>query len=284
MANNYWLKLRRDFFKRHDIKIIESMPNGKHYVLFYLKLLLESVDHDGALRFSESVAYTDEMLAAITETDITTVSEAMEALTALKIVEIDDDGTIVLPYAVKSLGFEADNDNAKRQARYRAKRRAENSTVTGVTQSNGQSNAIVTDRVTESNGQSNAKVTKSNVTGVTKSNESIELELETELETDIKESKEKKRVTAPHSDFIPPDPDDILKCMTDYAHKKGLSVDVVVEAEKFFNYYSEVNWKVGNKGKMKDYESACRNWLLRAQEYATGKPTPSTNPFGDLFT
>ena len=269
MANNYWLKLRRDFFKRHDIKIIESMPNGKHYVLFYLKLLLESVDHDGALRFSESVAYTDEMLAAITETDITTVSEAMEALTALKIVEIDDTGTIVLPYAVKSLGFEADNDNAKRQARYRAKRRAENSTVTGVTQSNG---------------QSNAKVTQSNVTGVTKSNESIKLEKETELETDIKESKEKKRVTAPHSDFIPPDPDDILKCMTDYAHKKGLSVDVVVEAEKFYNYYTEINWKVGNKGKMKDYKSACRNWLLRAQEYAAGKPTPSTNPFGDLFT
>lgn len=280
MANNYWLKLRRDFFKRHDIKIIESMPNGKHYVLFYLKLLLESVDHDGALRFSESVAYTDEMLAAITETDITTVGEAMEALTALKIVEIDDTGTIVLPYAVKSLGFEADNDNAKRQARYRAKRRAENSTVTGVTQSNGQSNA----RVTESNGQSNAKVTQSNVTGVTKSYESIELELETELETDIKESKEKKRVTAPRPDFVPPDPDDILKCMTDYAHKKGLSIDVVVEAEKFYNYYSEVNWKVGNKGKMKDYKSACRNWLLRAQDYAAGKPAPSTNPFGDLFT
>ena len=27
----YWLKLKRDFFKRHDIQIIESMPNGKDY-------------------------------------------------------------------------------------------------------------------------------------------------------------------------------------------------------------------------------------------------------------
>ena len=42
----YWLKLDKDFFKRHDIKIIESMPNGKDYILFYLKLLCESLDHD----------------------------------------------------------------------------------------------------------------------------------------------------------------------------------------------------------------------------------------------
>jgi hypothetical protein len=31
----YWLKLQRDFFKRHDIQIIESMDNGKDYVFEY---------------------------------------------------------------------------------------------------------------------------------------------------------------------------------------------------------------------------------------------------------
>lgn len=42
MANKYyWLRLQRDFFKRHDIRIIESMTNGKDYILFYLKLLVE---------------------------------------------------------------------------------------------------------------------------------------------------------------------------------------------------------------------------------------------------
>jgi hypothetical protein len=40
----YWLKLKRDFFKRHDIKIIEAMPNGKDYVLFYLKLLVVGIN------------------------------------------------------------------------------------------------------------------------------------------------------------------------------------------------------------------------------------------------
>ena len=47
MASNdkkkyFWLKLDKDFFKRHDIRIVESMPNGKDYILFYLKLLCES--------------------------------------------------------------------------------------------------------------------------------------------------------------------------------------------------------------------------------------------------
>ena len=30
----YWLKLKRDFFKRHDTIVIESLPNGKDYLLF----------------------------------------------------------------------------------------------------------------------------------------------------------------------------------------------------------------------------------------------------------
>ena len=65
MANKkyYWLKLDRNFFKRHDIRIVETMPNGKEYVLFYMKLLVESIDHEGQLRFNEMIPYNNEMLA-----------------------------------------------------------------------------------------------------------------------------------------------------------------------------------------------------------------------------
>ena len=31
----YWLKLRKDFFKRHDIRIIAGTPQGEQIVLFY---------------------------------------------------------------------------------------------------------------------------------------------------------------------------------------------------------------------------------------------------------
>ena len=54
----YWLKLDRGFFKRHDIAILEGMPGGKQMVLFYLKLMVESIDHEGMLRFSDTLPYS----------------------------------------------------------------------------------------------------------------------------------------------------------------------------------------------------------------------------------
>ncbi len=35
----YWLKLKRDFFKRHDISIIEDMPNGKDYLFVLYEIV-----------------------------------------------------------------------------------------------------------------------------------------------------------------------------------------------------------------------------------------------------
>lgn len=48
----FWLKLKNDFFDRDEIKIIENQQNGKDYIIFYMKLLLKSVESDGKL-FSE---------------------------------------------------------------------------------------------------------------------------------------------------------------------------------------------------------------------------------------
>lgn len=73
----YWLKLHKNFFKRHEIKIIEGMENGKDYVLFYLKLLSESVSHGGKLRFSDEIPYDAQMLSSITNTDLNVVKTAM---------------------------------------------------------------------------------------------------------------------------------------------------------------------------------------------------------------
>ena len=122
MADNkryYWLKMKRDFFKRHDIRILEAMPNGKEYVLFYLKLLCESVDHGGELRFSDKIPYTQEMLATITNTDLSVVKEAIEIFTELELMEIAKDKTFVMSGVVKMIGSAVDNDNAIRQQRYR---------------------------------------------------------------------------------------------------------------------------------------------------------------------
>ena len=113
----YWLKLQRDFFKRHDIRIIESMQNGKDYLLFYLKLLCESIDHEGNLRFSDQIPYNEEMLATITNTNVDIVRMAIKIFTQLNMMEIMDDGTYYLSEVQKMIGFETEWAEKKRQYR-----------------------------------------------------------------------------------------------------------------------------------------------------------------------
>jgi len=113
----FWLRLDRNFFKRHDMTYIESLPNGKEYALFYLKLLCESIDHEGNLRFSEDIPYTEEMLASITGTDKTIAENAIEVLTRLKLMEVKEDGTYFLPKVEGMTGFETEWAKKKREYR-----------------------------------------------------------------------------------------------------------------------------------------------------------------------
>lgn len=102
----FWLKLKRDFFKRGDIQIIEALPNGKDYILFYLKLLCESVDNNGQLRFSEQIPYNEQMLSTITNTNVDIVRSAIKIFTELGMMEILDDGTFFMNEVERMLGSE----------------------------------------------------------------------------------------------------------------------------------------------------------------------------------
>ena len=113
----YWLKLKRDFFKRHDIRIVEEMPNGKDYVLFYLKLLLESIDHEGNLRFSDTIPYNEHMLSVVTNTNVDVVRSAMKLFVDLKMMDILDDQTIYMSDVEKYIGSETKWAEKKRLQR-----------------------------------------------------------------------------------------------------------------------------------------------------------------------
>lgn len=154
----YWLKLKRDFFKRHDIQIIEDMPNGKDYILFYVKLLCESVDHDGRLRFNEEIPYNEEMLATITRTNVDIVRSAVKVFSSLQMMEILDDGTIYMREVQKMLGCES--YWAERSRVYRAKQKC---------------------------------LTSSNECQ-TRQGKSIDIDKDKELETDIEIEKEKEEI------------------------------------------------------------------------------------------
>ena len=113
----YWLKLDRGFFKRHDITVIEDMPNGKDYVLFYLKLMLESVDHEGALRFSDTIPYSESMLASVTRTNVDIVRSALNLFIDLGMVEVFDDKTLFMTEVAKLLDSETYSAKRKRENR-----------------------------------------------------------------------------------------------------------------------------------------------------------------------
>ena len=125
----YWLKLDKDFFKSHEIKIVESMPNGKDYILFYLKLLCESTSHEGTLRFSDAIPYNEDMLSTITSTNIDIVRSAIKLFSQLNMMEIWDDGTLYFNQMSKMIGSET--GVAKRVREYR-----ENVKVTNLLQCN----------------------------------------------------------------------------------------------------------------------------------------------------
>lgn len=115
----YWLKLDKDFLKNPQMKVIKNLPNGKDYIIFYLSLMLESVETVGHLRFTSLVPYNEEMLSSITDTNIDIVRTAIKIFCDLGIMQIFDDGTIFIPSVPKMTGKEC--ESAERVRQYRLK-------------------------------------------------------------------------------------------------------------------------------------------------------------------
>jgi predicted phage replisome organizer len=93
------------------------MENGEKYLLFYLKLLVESLDHSGNLRFSDTVPYNDKMLSAITGTDIDIVRTAVNVFSELGMMEKQDDGTLFMAQVLVMTGNETEWAGKKREYR-----------------------------------------------------------------------------------------------------------------------------------------------------------------------
>jgi|GEM_PF-3406456 len=113
----YWLKLQENFFERDEIKIIEAMPNGKDYILFYLKLMLKSINDNGRLMFKTTIPYTPGMLSTITHTNIDVVKVAVDTFIGLGLMEKLDDGALFMSEVNKMLGTETDYAQKKREYR-----------------------------------------------------------------------------------------------------------------------------------------------------------------------
>lgn len=100
----YYLKLPKDFFNSYYVKILEGMPNGKDYLLMYLKLMCESISHNGYLRFSKDIPYTAEMISVVTNTNVDVVRNGLKALERLEMVSTTQDGSLRLPKVPEMTG------------------------------------------------------------------------------------------------------------------------------------------------------------------------------------
>lgn len=236
----YWLKLKRDFFKRHDIRIIEEMPNGKDYILFYLKLLCESVDHEGELRFNESIPYSDVMLSTITNTNIDIVRSAIKAFTNLEMMEVLDDGTIFMSEVEKMIGSSAQDEHTRESTRLRVQAYRERKKL------------------------ENADKRYSNVT----CNGELEIEKDIELDKEIDIDTEKDVVVRPED--APQQPQKqkrFVKPKLEEVKSYCIEIKSPVDPDMFFNYYEANGWKVGNRS-MKDWKAAIRYWGSKEKKTA----------------
>jgi predicted phage replisome organizer len=230
----YWLKLKRDFFKRHDIRRVEEMPNGKDYVLFYLKMLVESIDHNGELRFSETIPYNEQMLSVITNTNIDIVRSAMKLFLDLKLIDLFDDETIYMSEVQKLIGNET--AGAQRVREHRERR--------------GETQRLL---------QCNADVTKCNT------------EIDTDIEKDKEQDKEKDTAKTRHkygeySNVLLSDTDlEKLKAeFTDWAERiERLSAYMASKGASYKNHLATIrNWARKEKPIQGKPEGMVGEWHL----------------------
>jgi len=230
----YWLKLKKDFFKRHDIQIIEAMPNGKDYVLFYLKLLVESVDHEGLLRFNDTLPYNEDMLSTITHTNIDIVRSAMKLLVSLNMIEILADESIFMAEVQKMMGHETYWAEQKRKKRELLPVKA---------------------------GQ--FPICPTSVQAM--STQELDIDIDKDIEIDkVKTFCASKSMHGMEKGKKSPPTLDEVKA---YCQERKNQVD----PEQWFDFYTAKNWYIG-KNKMKDWKAAVRTWE-RSRDGSRGTPS-----------
>jgi len=248
MGQFYWLKLKKDFFKKHKIVILRSMENGLMYESIFIHLMAESIDHDAKLRFSDSKPYTPKTLAPLVGTDSKTMSEALEVFADLELIEILEDGTIFVPLASENIG--SDTTWAEKKRRYRDKLKTER----GQFEDN--------ERTTRGQQEDNSRTKRGQKEDL--SDKSIEYrDKRIEIRDKIIEEEEKEEESFASSSepptktkarFQKPTVEEVRAYCTE--RQNG------VDAQRFFDYYESNGWKVG-KNNMKDWKASVRTWERR---------------------
>ncbi|UEL47545.1 phage replisome organizer N-terminal domain-containing protein [Terrisporobacter hibernicus] len=99
--DKYYLKLEEDFFNKEAILILEKRSNGFLYTDILIKLYLKSIKDNGRLFYKNIRPYDTNELAAITRHKEEVVNEALNIFIKLDLIEVSDDGAIVMKAMTK---------------------------------------------------------------------------------------------------------------------------------------------------------------------------------------
>lgn len=99
MPDVKWIKLTTDMFDDEKISIIESMPDADSLIVIWVKLICQAgkTNNDGYIYLSKDIPYTEETLATILRRPINTIRLALKTFIALKMLEKDEAGYLLLP-------------------------------------------------------------------------------------------------------------------------------------------------------------------------------------------
>lgn len=271
----FYFQMSCDFFDNDDrIKILEAQTNGFAYCNLYLKLLLKSAKTGGYYRISDALAHDARSLAATTGIDIDTVKSGMTILQSLELIEVLDDGTIVVPAAAdfaERIKVLADNPHAERQRRYKERKKAEKAALqareTGKIASVTESNAPITENVskaspevTQGDGKNDDSYSYSyNYSYSKKEKEKEREKISPANASDNTHTKPKKKnktkLSLPAPDFGE---------VKEYIHARG----DLISAERFYNYYFSLGWPLA------DWRARVAYWEATQKERQTTGAVP----------
>ena len=121
MAENktyYYLKLKEGFFDSEDMKLLQSMEDGYIYSDILLKLMLLSLRKNGELMYKGQIPYSPEMLSTLTGHTASVVENALDVLQSMKLIELREDGAILLEEIQNFIG--KSSEEADRIRSYRS--------------------------------------------------------------------------------------------------------------------------------------------------------------------
>ena len=227
----FWLKLNVDFFEREEVKLIENMPNGKEYIIFYMKLLLKSANSDGKLLFKDVIPYTEDMLATVTGINVDVVRTAVKLFLKLGLMQKLSDGALFMLETQKMIGCET--EYAKKKREYREKKKVE-----AIEDKSGTKKDVV---------QIGEKTKKDNVLQEIE----IEKEIDIEIEKDIREKEKENSLT--HSQSIKEKFSNLLLMIAQATkttvHQVSLQINPMEIIDRLDDYIEAINQSEYLQGK-----------------------------------